>query len=246
MKQSVPANAHNALGQEIGYPVPDWSQRALPDGSSLSGQHVRLERLDAARHGDDLWAAFDAEPDEADWTYAATDKPATGATLDALITGHAASVDPQFYAIIDLVSGRAVGWATFMRMDPDNGVIEVGNIRYGRQLQQTRGGTEAMALMMAHAFDTLGYRRYEWKCHAQNMPSRRAAARYGFRYEGTHRQAMVVKGRNRDTAWFSILDTEWPLIKHAFATWLDDANFDAAGEQRRSLTDIRDAIRLDF
>lgn len=141
--------------------------------------------------------------------------------------------DPLFHTIT--VDGAPVGMASLMRIDPANGVIEVGNINYTPALSRTRAATEAMFLLMARAFDDLGYRRYEWKCDALNVPSRNAAARLGFTYEGTFRQAIVYKGRNRDTAWFSILDTEWPRLKAGFVAWLDPSNFDAEGQQRRPL-----------
>ncbi len=147
--------------------------------------------------------------------------------------------DPLRHAVIERRSGRAVGVASLMRIDHVAGVIEVGGINYAPPLQRTPAATEAMYLMMRRVFDELGYRRYEWKCDALNAPSRAAALRLGFRYEGTFRQATVYKGRNRDTCWFSILDNEWAALKHAFERWLAPDNFDAAGQQRRSLSSFR-------
>ena len=145
----------------------------------------------------------------------------------------------MFHAIIDRETGKAVGVASFMRMDPANGVIEVGHIHYAPVMRRTPAGTEAMFLMMRRAFDELGYRRYEWKCDSLNAPSRRAAERYGFTFEGIFRQAVIYKKRNRDTAWFAIIDRDWPAIKRAFEQWLDPANFDASGRQKRQLADFR-------
>lgn len=239
MKQQGPDNRHNAHGQEIGYPVANWTARALPGETPMIGRFARVERLSLDAHLDDIWAAIQTETTDADWTYSPPDQPRTRSELEALLLTYVASPDPLFHAIVDVSTNKAVGWATFMRMDPAMGVIEVGNIRFTPLLQQTRAGTEAMFLMMTRAFDELGYRRYEWKCHSLNAPSRAAALRYGFTYEGTHRQAMVLKGNNRDTSWYSILDSEWPDVRAAFEGWLSDANFDDRGQQRQRLQDIR-------
>jgi RimJ/RimL family protein N-acetyltransferase len=161
------------------------------------------------------------------------------AWLDQVAKGN----DPLFHAIIDKSSGKPVGVATFMRIDPPNGVIEVGNINYSPLLQRKPAATEAMYLMMVRVFDELGYRRYEWKCDSLNAPSRAAALRLGFRYEGLFRQAVVYKGRNRDTAWFSIIDSEWPALKRAYQQWLAPENFDARGQQKRKLPDLIAEVR---
>lgn len=150
--------------------------------------------------------------------------------------------DPMFHAIVDKASGKASGFASFLRIDPSNGVIEVGNIGYSPALQRTKAATEAMFLMMRRAFGELGYRRYEWKCDAHNDRSRRAAVRLGFRFEGVFRQAVVYKGRNRDTAWYSVIDTEWPVLEAAFKAWLDPANFSSDGMQIASLAEIRSRL----
>ena len=149
------------------------------------------------------------------------------------------SEDPLFHAIVDAETGKAVGIAGYLRIDPGNGVIEVGHLHYSPRLQQTRAATEAMYLLMRRAFDELGYRRYEWKCDSLNAPSRAAALRLGFTFEGIFRKAIVYKGRSRDTAWFSIVDDEWPQVKAGFERWLDPANFDAAGRQRARLAELR-------
>lgn len=145
--------------------------------------------------------------------------------------------------MVDRTTGKAVGTLALMRIDPTHGVIEVGNVMLSPLLQQTPASTEAQFLLMAYVFDTLGYRRYEWKCDSLNAPSRRTAARLGFQFEGIFRQAVVYKGRNRDTAWFSVIDTEWPLLRQAFEAWLSDDNQDAQGRQRRSLTQVRESLR---
>jgi len=227
----------NAFGQPIGFPIPEWSPRPRPSRQGLEGRFCRLERLDPAKHTVELYEANLAD-DGRGWTYLGY---GPFSSLDAYaewVRGAAASQDPLFYAIIDAGLGRTVGVATLMRIDPANGVIEVGNIKYSPALQRTVAATEAMFLLMRYVFDELGYRRYEWKCDSLNVPSRAAAARLGFTYEGTFRQAVVYKGRNRDTAWFSIIDQEWPALKRAYEQWLAPANFDAEGRQRRRLSDL--------
>jgi RimJ/RimL family protein N-acetyltransferase len=153
----------------------------------------------------------------------------------------AASEDPLFHVILDRAGEEPLGIASYLRIDPGNGVIEVGHLHFGPQLQRTPAATEAMALMMARAFDELGYRRYEWKCDSLNAPSRAAALRLGFTFEGIFRNAVVVKGRSRDTAWFSVTDAEWPKVRAGFEAWLAPANFDAEGRQRRGLAELREA-----
>ena len=199
----------------------------------ISGRHVLLEPLDAELHTADLWQAVQGH-DEV-WDYLADGPYASEPDLRRALAEKQAGAAALFFAIMPPKSGRAEGYASYMRMDPANGVIEVGNILFAPSLQRTVASTEAMYLMARHAFEDLGYRRYEWKCNANNAPSRRAALRYGFTFEGIFRQHMVIKGQNRDTAWFSMLDSEWPARKAAFEAWLDPANFDAAGKQRQSL-----------
>jgi RimJ/RimL family protein N-acetyltransferase len=229
----------NTYGQPIGPALPDWTARPLPPDTPLAGRYTRIEKLDADRHAADLFAAFHEIPDGRDWTYLPNDRPETAAAFEAHIRTIQTTRDPLHYAIVDLATGKAVGSSALMRIDPANGVIEVGHVRYSRRLMRTRAGTEAMYLLMRRAFDELGYRRYEWKCDSLNAASRRAAERYGFTFEGIFRQAIVVKGRSRDTAWLSILDSEWPRVRAAFEAWLAPDNFDADGKQRRSLSEMR-------
>ena len=225
----------NAHGQPVGQPVQGWIPRPLPPASPMTGRYCRLERADADRHAADLFAPYAEAEDDRDWTYLSLDRPQDEGQYAAWLRAAALQPDPFFQAIIDQATGRACGVASYMRIDPANGVIEVGNINLAPRLKRTRVATEAMFLMMRRAFDELGYRRYEWKCDSLNAPSRAAAARYGFRFEGVFRQAVVYKGRNRDTAWFSIIDAEWPRLRAAFERWLDPANFDAEGRQREPL-----------
>lgn len=230
------------LGQPIGAEVPGWEARPRPPRLAIDGRTCRLEPLEPVRHGADLHAAFAADRDGGMWAYMPYGPFADEAAYLAWAREAAVSEDPLFHAILDRASGKAVGVASYLRIDPKNGVIEVGHIAYAPVLQKTVAATEAQFLLMRRAFDELGYRRYEWKCHALNGPSRRAAERYGFTYEGTFRQAAVVKGRNRDTAWFSIIDAEWPAVRAGFEAWLDPANFED-GRQRRSLGHLIAAAR---
>ncbi len=230
------AHCINDLGLPIGQALPDWTACPRPPRTSMEGRTVRLEPLDPETHGDDLWAAFATDETGRMWTYLPVGPFADRAALDEALATYAASADPLFFTVIDQASGRAVGFATYLRIDPPNGVIEVGFITFSPLLQRTTGSTEAMFLMLGRVFDELGYRRYEWKCKALNAPSRAAAVRLGFQYEGLFRQAMVTKGHNRDTAWYSILDSEWPALKTAYQAWLDPGNFGADGQQRRSLS----------
>jgi RimJ/RimL family protein N-acetyltransferase len=203
---------------------------------TLRGRYVTLEPLDAGRHGEDLWEASRGH-DEL-WTWLFDGPYATETDLRRAIEEKQAATAALFLAIVPEASRRAEGWASFMRAEPAHGVVEVGNILLTPALQRTTAATEAMYLMAGHVFESLGYRRYEWKCNAENLPSRRAAERLGFTFEGIFRQHMVVKGRNRDTAWFSTLDSEWPELKRAFEAWLDSENFDGEGKQRQGLTEI--------
>jgi len=218
---------------QLGEPV-DWSPASPPDGRTLRGRTVRLERLDPVRHGDDLWAAQAGDP--ALWDYLPYGPFPDRATFDAHLASQAATTDPLLYAIVG--DGRAAGALALMAIAPDQGRVEIGHVWFGAPIQRTPVATEAVHLLAAEAF-RLGNRRVEWKCHALNRRSRAAAERFGFSYEGTFRQHLVVRGRNRDTAWFSILDREWPAIDAAFRAWLDPANFDATGRQRRRLADLR-------
>jgi RimJ/RimL family protein N-acetyltransferase len=219
---------------EIAHSTLDWKPAALPVRVRLSGRFVTLEPLDAERHAAALWQAVKGHEDLWAWLF---DGPyASGADLRQTIEVKQAAIGFVFLAIVPIETGQATGWASFMRIEPAHGVIEVGNIMLSPSLQRTTAATEAMYLMARHVFDDLGYRRYEWKCNALNLPSRRAAERLGFTFEGIFRQHMVIKGRSRDTAWYSMLDSEWPARKRAFEAWLDPANFDAEGRQLRSLS----------
>jgi RimJ/RimL family protein N-acetyltransferase len=224
----------NEYGQEIGDSLPDWTPRRRPPAAPMQGRYCRVEPLDAGRHGADLYEAYSGD-DGALWTYLSTGPFKDAAVFNDFIAKAADSVDPMHHAIIDLASGRAIGTAALMRIDPNNGVIEVGHVCYSPLLQRTAHATEVQYLFMKRVFEELGYRRFEWKCDSLNAPSRKAANRYGFTFEGIFRQAIVYKGRTRDTAWFSMLDSEWPILRAGYETWLAPDNFDAQGRQRRSL-----------
>lgn len=234
-------HTHNELGQPIGLPVPKWTAPPLPDQSPLVGRYCRLEGLQVARHAQDLFAAYRLDQTGAMWTYLGYGPFLDLAALETWMAGAARSTDPLFYAIIDVASGKAVGHISYLRITPVAGSIEVGHVVYSPLLQRARVATEAMYLLMQRAF-TLGYRRYEWKCDALNDPSRRAAQRYGFSYEGIFRQALVYKGRNRDTAWYACIDQEWPALDAAYQRWLDPTNFDEQGQQRHRLGEFTSAI----
>jgi RimJ/RimL family protein N-acetyltransferase len=202
---------------------------------------VVLEPVDPARHATDLFSASEGAP--AIWDYLAYGPFENERVFTDWLKDRAASDDPLFYAVLDLASGQARGMASLMRIVPEHGVIEVGHIWFAPVLQRTRQATEAIYLLARHAFDDLGYRRFEWKCDSLNEPSRRAAERFGFVFEGVFRQHMVVKGRNRDTAWYAITDGEWPSRRAAFEAWLSPDNFEPDGRQRRSLAEIRESLR---
>jgi RimJ/RimL family protein N-acetyltransferase len=204
----------------------------------LEGRFCRLEPLDPVRHGDQLFAASMAPGAEERFRYL-LDSPQSRADFEVWLARAAVSEDPMCYAVIDLLSGRCGGRQALMRITSEHGVIEVGGILWGPAIARTRVATEALYLFAHYVFDQLGYRRFEWKCDAHNEPSMRAARRFGFTYEGTFRQHMVVKGQNRDTAWFAIIDTDWPAIRRAFEQWLEPANFDHRGQQKMRLEDLR-------
>lgn len=230
---------HNEYDQPIGDAVPGWSSRLLPPHASIEGRFCRLEPIDAKLHGPDLFAANAAAPDNRAWTYLFQEPFAEYEAFLAHLEQTQASRDPLFFAVVDSKSYRAVGSLALMRIDPAHGVIEVGSINYSPLVQRSPAATEAQYLLMKLVFDTLGYRRFEWKCDSLNAPSRSAAQRLGFRFEGVFRQAMVYKGRSRDTAWFSIIDGEWHTVKAAMEAWLSSDNFSLDGTQRMSLADIR-------
>jgi len=230
----------NAFQQPVGEPLPEWTARPLPQQVRLPGRYCRLEPLDAQRQAQDLFDAYSQAADGRDWTYMNAGPFRDVASYRQHAERAAASTDPLHYAVIDSATQRAIGTLALMRIDPANGVIEVGHVAFSPLLQRTRASTEAHFLLMRYVFEDLGYRRCEWKCDNLNGPSRQAAARLGYRFEGLFRQAIVYKGRSRDTAWFSVIDGEWQGLRSAFEQWLDHANFDAQGMQRASLTQIRD------
>ncbi len=226
--------ATNDHGQPLGRPV-EWTGATAPaEDVVLEGRGVRLEPA-GPQHVDDLHAALCREDDEPIWTYLGWERPRDRDELAGIIEHGAADPGQVRYAIVPTETGRAAGFCSLMRIDPRMGSIEVGGIAFGRQLQRSRAATELQALLMRHVFDDLGYRRYEWKCDSLNAPSRRAALRLGFIWEGRFRNAVVYKGRNRDTDWFSITDGEWPRVRAALEAWLDDDNFDDMGGQRTRL-----------
>ena len=217
--------------------VETWTSRPLPSETPMFGRTCRVERLNAGTHSAELYAAFaGADPETS--AYLSYGPFANRAAFEAWLEPTAATSDPLFHAIIEAATDKAAGVASLMRIDQANGVIEVGHIHFAPTLKQTPAATEALNLLMARVFDELGYRRLEWKCNAANERSRAAALRLGFTYEGTFRQAAVVKGRNRDTAWFSILDSEWPRLKRGYDAWLNANNFDNWGQQKHSLSHL--------
>jgi len=217
-----------------------WTPAQPPARATLAGETVTLEPLDAGRHGDDLYSAADGA--DATWTYLPYGPFASKDEFLTWLRGHAATSDPLAFAIIDRATGRAAGITTLMSIVPEHGVIEIGHIWLSPTLQRTRQATDAIYVLARYAFDELGNRRLEWKCDAANAPSRRAAERFGFVFEGVFRQHRMIKGRNRDTAWYSITDGEWPARRAEFEAWLAPPNFDAGGKQRRSLSEIRSGM----
>ena len=214
--------------------VVDTTPAPRPQRVTLEGRFVSIVPFDLAAHGRDIYERSAGSANDGLWAYLGHGPFADFESFSAHYAEAAKKDDPLLFTILDRATGKAVGHATYMRIAPQDRAIEVGNILYTPALQRTAGATEAMYLMARHAFE-LAYRRYEWKCNYLNAPSGRAAARYGFAYEGTFRQHMIVKGRNRDTAWFAMLDSDWPRVKAGFEAWLDPANFDAEGRQKRSL-----------
>ena len=232
----------NQYHQPIGLALPGWSSRPRPTRTAIEGRHCRLEALDARQHAADLYAAYSQAPDSRDWTYMTSGPFADAASHFAHVEKASSGTDPLHYAVVDLKTRRAVGTLALMRIDPANGVIEVGHVKFSPLLKRTRLSTEAQYLAMKQVFDDLGYRRYEWKCDSLNAPSRQAAERLGFQFEGTFRQALVYKGRTRDSTWLSIIDREWPACRDAFEQWLAPENFDEQGRQRNSLAAMREAL----
>lgn len=228
----------NELGQPIGFPVPGWSARPRPPRTVMEGRRCNLEPADPDRHAPDLFDAYREDPEDRVWTYLPYGPFANVEDLRTWMRESCMGDDPLFHAIVDRDSGRALGLASYLRIAPGVGTIEVGHINYAPAIQGTVSATEAMYLMMRRVFSELGYRRYEWKCDALNAGSRRAAERLGFTFEGVFRQATIYKGRNRDTAWFAIVDREWPALEAAYDRWLDPANFDRDGRQKTRLSEL--------
>ena len=213
----------------------DWTPARRPDRTPLRGSHVLLRPLDPAT---DAGALYEASRDPAIWTYLFYGPYPGVEELRDLLESVKDGQDPLYFAIVRLPQERPEGMASYMRITPEHGVIEIGNIWFGTPLQRTTAATEAIYLLARHAFEDLGYRRLEWKCDSLNAPSRRAAERFGFSFEGVFAQHMIYKGRNRDTAWYAITDRRWPAVRTAFEAWLEPANFDADGRQRRSLSEL--------
>jgi RimJ/RimL family protein N-acetyltransferase len=224
----------NPTEQPIGDPV-DARPAKRPERVMLQGRAIDLVPLNADAHADALFEGANGGERNRVWTYLFDGPYTDPAVFRANIEAKAHSDDPLFFAILDKASGKAVGYQTFLRIEPAHRVIEVGNILYTPAMQRTIAATEAQYLFARYVFDELGYRRYEWKCNNLNAPSKRAARRFGFSFEGVFRQHMIVKGRNRDTAWFSMLDSEWPARRAAFEQWLAPDNFDASGRQKIAL-----------
>ncbi|KAF0812275.1 hypothetical protein IGB42_03265 [Andreprevotia sp. IGB-42] len=230
----------NEFGQPIGPLVENWVPPLHPPRTVLMGYGCRLEPLDPAMHARPLFDAYATDSTGTLWTYLPNGPWPEYAPFHAWLAEIAPLNDPQMYAIVDATSGLPLGMAGYLRIAPAAGSIEVGYLSYAPALQRNRLATAAMVLMMENAF-ALGYRRYEWKCNALNQPSRNAAERLGFLFEGTFRQATVSKGRSRDTAWFSIIDGEWPTLQAAYRQWLAPENFDTAGSQRTALSVLTQA-----
>jgi RimJ/RimL family protein N-acetyltransferase len=231
----------NHLGQPVGAPVTGWTPPPLPPRTAMAGHFCTVEPLYPESHAAQLFVAYAEDIEGRMWSYLPRGPYASLDEFRAYADAACKTDDPLVHTIIDNATGEAVGTASYMRIEPAVGVIEIGSITYSPRLQRRPAATEAMYLMMRRVFDELGYRRYEWKCDSLNQPSRNAAQRFGFRYEGLFRQASITRGGNRDTTWFSVIDSEWPVLRTAFERWLDPANFDSDGQQRRSLSSLRDA-----
>jgi RimJ/RimL family protein N-acetyltransferase len=227
----------NHLGQPVGVPLPGWAPPPAPAREPMVGRYCRLEPLDPDRHAAALFAAHSADADGRSWTYLAYGPFESLESYTAWMKASCLGDDPLFFAVIDSATERPVGVASYLRITPASGTVEVGHLHYSPGLKRSRVSTEAMHLMMERAF-AQGYRRYEWKCDTLNAASRAAAERLGFSFEGIFRQATVYKGRNRDTAWYAVIDADWPALRAAFLAWLDPTNFDADGQQRTQLSDL--------
>ncbi|MBT0725928.1 GNAT family N-acetyltransferase [Rosenbergiella australiborealis] len=227
---------YNQYQQPIGEPIENWQGAQRPAKKPLSGRYCRLEPINATKHGEDLYRAFAEAKDTRDWTYLLSGPFDQQGDYLTYLTHLETLNDPLHYAIIDLTTQRAIGSIALMRIDALQGVIEIGSVTYSSKLKRTRLATEAIILLLRYTLEDLGYRRVEWKCNALNQPSRAAALRLGFTYEGLFRQAMVVRGHNRDTTWFSIIDHDYPTLQAAYQRWLAPDNFDMQGQQRQKLS----------
>lgn len=231
------APGHNAFGQPVGEALPDWTPRRQPPRTIIEGRFCRLEHLDAGRHANALYAAYSQASDSRDWTYLPNERETDAVSFRTEIAARSSSTDPLHMAVLQ--DGKPLGSAALMRIDPDNGTIEIGHIHFAPRLQRTPAATEAVFLLMSRALDELGYRRLEWKCDSLNAPSRRAASRLGFVFEGIFRNAVVTKMRSRDTAWYAITADEWPTVRSGFERWLAPDNFDVDGRQIIDLATLR-------
>ena len=236
-KDSAMNHTTNKLGQPVGLPLADWKESRRPERKIIEGRYCVLEPLEPARHADELFEAYSQDSSGALWTYLPYGPFESLPEFSRWMSEYCLGDDPFFYAIRDKKSGLSAGMAGYLRITPSMGTIEVGHINYAPSLQRTSAASEAMFLMMKYAFE-LGYRRYEWKCDSLNEGSEKAAARLGFSYEGTFRQAVVYRGRNRDTAWYSVIDSEWPALRAAYERWLSSDNFDLSGRQKVSLSEL--------
>jgi RimJ/RimL family protein N-acetyltransferase len=230
------------LGDRVITDLRNWTARARPRREQLEGRFVRLEPLEAARHGDGLFDASSTPDADERFRWLSEYPPESREAFQPWLEKAEASTDPLYFTVIDKASGRTAGRQTFMRIDAPNGVVEIGAILWGELVARRPAATEALYLFARHAFDDLGYRRFEWKCNNRNGPSKRAALRFGFTFEGIFRQHMIVKGEDRDTAWFAMLNREWPLTGEAMRLWLDPANFDKDGVQKKRLEQIREEL----
>ncbi|MBC6556182.1 GNAT family N-acetyltransferase [Citrobacter braakii] len=228
----------NQFHQPIGMSLSDWRGAPFPEAQQITGRYCQLERINAARHAKGLYEAYCEASDFRDWTYLPVGPFETFDAFFVYLKKIEEQTDPMHFAVIDLASMKPVGTFALMRIDPSNGVIEVGHISYSPLMKRTRASTEVMSLVLKYVFEDLGYRRFEWKCDALNAPSREAAERFGFSFEGIFCQAIVTRGRNRDTAWYSIIDGEYPTLRPAYDMWLDEGNFDNQGRQIKRLAEL--------
>ena len=226
----------NCYGQEIGFSLPEWRGVSMPDAKSIDGKFCVLERINAIKHVNDLYESFSESTDGRDWTYLPLGPFDSIGSYEAYLLSIQNSVDPMHFAIIDKTSGKAVGTVALMRIDDKNGVIEIGYVIFSGRMKKTRIATESIVLLLRYVFNNLGYRRVEWKCDSLNIPSRSAAERLGFKYEGVFRQHIIYRNRNRDTAWFSIIDVDFYKLDKSYHLWLDERNFSKDGIQIKKLS----------